>query len=155
MRKFNDCNLFGTRPVKIPTLRDYPPRCARSTVPPPSPRPVSYRPVVSRRQSVPPPVRSRSSQRKHDCLFVPNLGDIEEVINARHGELRPDSVSKANSILTTPLAIGLLLTFLPPVAVALVWHSSHFSHAAKIAVTAYGLFAFLALLGAAIVLSHG
>jgi hypothetical protein len=155
MRKFNDCNFFGTRPVKIPTLRDYPPRCTRSTLPPASPRPISHRPPPSRRQSAPPPARSRSSQRKHDCLFVPNLKEIEEVIDARRGKMRSVAAANATASLASPLAIGLLLMFLPPVAVVLVWQSSRFSHAARIAVTTYGMFAFIAMLAATVAALHG
>lgn len=54
----------------------------------------------------------------------------------------------------SPLTIGLLLAFLPPVAVALVWQSPHFGRSGRIAVTAYGMFAFVAMLAAAVIALH-
>jgi hypothetical protein len=53
--------------------------------------------------------------------------------------------------LETPLALGLLMTIAPPVAVTLVWSSPRFSRAAQVALTAYG--ALVTVLLAAIVLA--
>jgi hypothetical protein len=38
----------------------------------------------------------------------------------------------------------------PPLAVSLVWSSKHFAHPAKVAITIYGMFTFVALLAAAV-----
>jgi hypothetical protein len=56
---------------------------------------------------------------------------------------------------TSPLAIGLALAFMPPVAVALVWSSPHFGYAAKVAVTVYGAGTFVLMMSAVITLIHG
>lgn len=154
MRKFAECRLFGMRPFKIPTLRDFPPRVVRTSSLPPSPRPVSQHPVATRRASMPPPVRSRSSQRKHDCMFGPNQRAVEGLIDGQRGELHAAALSAPATALLSPLGVGLMLTFLPPVAIVLVWQSPHFSQAARIAVTAYGLLAFVALLVAGVAVLH-
>jgi hypothetical protein len=51
----------------------------------------------------------------------------------------------------SPLAMGLLMLFLPPVAVTLVWSSRSFSRAAQIALTVYGSLVTLVLAAAALV----
>lgn len=62
---------------------------------------------------------------------------------------------KRDARLTSPLAIGLMLAFIPPLAVTLVWSSKHFAQPAKVAITIYGMFTFMALLVAAFFGFHG
>ena len=158
MRKFNDCHMLSTRPVKIPTLRNYPPPPSRPLSSPRiAQRMPSQRPPQARRASVPPPVRSESYRRKHDCLFVPNLEAVAEGIEARREQPRSESAARDRDIQSwflNPLAIGLMLTLLPPLAVALVCLSPRFSHTAKVAVTVYGMFALVALLVAVVAAVH-
>lgn len=161
MRRLSKCQMLGTHPVKIPTLRDYPPPISRSlSSPRVAQRTPSQRPCPPRRASVPPKVRSPSYRRKHDCLFVPNLEAIAEVIEARRQQARVESDTNDRTAgiparFLSPLAIGIFLTLLPPVAVALVWLSPHFRHPARVAVTVYGMFALVAVLVAIVVAVHG
>jgi hypothetical protein len=95
----------------------------------------------------PPPVRSPSYRRLHDCLFVPNIEEVMELVEARrliNGREQNFAPTKSNvePAFTSPLAIGIALAFMPPLAVSLVWSSRHFNHAAKVAITVYGMFTF-------------
>jgi hypothetical protein len=49
-----------------------------------------------------------------------------------------------------PIAIGLLMSFAPPLAVTLAWSSPRFSRSAQIALTVYGALMTLVLATAAI-----
>lgn len=158
MRRLNDCQIIYPAPFELPTLRGYPP-------PPPVARDVSTAEQKRRGTSatyLPPPVRTRSHRRLHDCRFVPNYETAVELVEARRFVCEYDALARAaqprsrrEPSLTSPLAIGLLLAFVPPLAVTLVWSSKHFAHSAKVAITIYGMFTFVALLVAAIFGVHG
>lgn len=156
MRKLNDCQIVGPYPFGIPTLQGNPPPVGRAHEEPAIPlkrrvAPVSY---------APPSVRSRSYRQLHDCLFIPNFQTVAELVDARRYILEYESLGRRRpwrreSRLTSPLAIGLMLAFLPPLAVSLVWSSKHFAQPAKVAITVYGMFTFVALLVAAFLGLHG
>ena len=157
MARLNECQILAPYPFGIPTLRGYPPPPARrqSEFPAPSQRrvtPISY---------TPPPIRSRTYRRFHDCLFIPNIEDVAELVDARRRILGLESeyfgrnASKVAPKFTSPLAIGLMLAVMPPLAVALVWSSRHFAHTAKVAITIYGMFTFVSLLVAITMAMHG
>lgn len=135
--------------------------------PPPAPaRHQSEFPTPSQRRVTPisytpPPIRSRTYRRFHDCLFIPNIEDVAELVDARRRILglesayRGRSPSRREPKYTSPLAIGLMLAFMPPLAVSLVWSSRHFVHSAKVAITIYGMFTFVALLATIAMALHG
>ena len=52
--------------------------------------------------------------------------------------------------LDTPLLLGLLMTFIPPLAVTMVWTSARLPRVAQLALTAYGALTTLALAAIAI-----
>ena len=161
MRKLNDCQIVPPYPFGIPTLRGYPSPTATAHDASAIPlkrraTPVAYKPPVT---------RSRTYRRLHDCLFIPNFETVAEVVEARrlvyeYEALRSGTAgtrdnyrvmpyrrrSRHESPLTRPLAIGFMLAFIPPLAVSFVWSSKHFEHPAKIAITVYGMFTFVALL---------
>ena len=93
-------------------------------------------------------------------MFLPNVDDIVEFVDARRRLLDLDSkvqrrhLAKHEPRFTSPLVIGLMLAVLPPLAVTLVWSSPHFMYAAKVAVTIYGMFTFLALLATILLALH-
>jgi hypothetical protein len=133
------CRIF-TGPVPIPTLRAYPP-----------PAPVAPRPVVHRRKVDEPfpdfptplssPLRRRARQSKlRDCMFLPDMSAAIAFLQARRAVGAPGSEPgrDAVSALESPLAIGLLMLVMPPVAVTLAWASPRFGRTAQIALTAYG-----------------
>jgi len=157
MARLKDRLKLGRYPIGIPTLRGFPPA---APIRHPSQRPPSQRRAAPI-SSVPLPIRSRSYRRQHDCLFVPNFEELAELVDARRGIRRLASAADAQQALqrqtrfTSPLAIGLALAFMPPVAVALVWSSPHFGFAAKVAVTVYGAGTFALMIGAVIALIHG
>jgi hypothetical protein len=77
---------------------------------------------------------------RHDCLFIPNMDIALRFIEARRlAPAPPLNVSRASpTSFEVPIAIGLLMTIVPPVAVTLLWVTPHFSRAAQIALTVYG-----------------
>jgi len=93
-------------------------------------------------------------------MFLPNFDDVAEFVEARRRILELDSkvhprhIAKREPRFTSPLVIGLMLAVLPPLAVTLVWSSPHFVHAAKVAVTIYGMFTFVALLATVMLALH-
>src|SRR5579871_4023893 len=135
-RRFKNCRIMY-RPWAVPTLIAYPP-------PPPAP---VKKPMVVARPSTPPeaarplPVRSRSDRRRRDCVFIPDMEVALQFIEARRRLAEGDR--GAHDALPRdgfdgPLAIGLLMTVAPPLAVTLVWSSRRFTRAAQIALTVYG-----------------
>ena len=157
MSRLKDRLKLGRYPIGIPTLRGYPPAASARR---PSQRPPSQRRAAPI-SSAPLPIRSRSYRRKHDCLFIPNFEELAELVDARRSVRGFVSAADAQQGLqrqtrfTSPLAIGLALAFMPPVAVALVWSSPHFGYAAKVAVTVYGAGTFVLMMSAVITLIHG
>ena len=155
--RLNECQIIGPYPFGIPTLRGYPP-------PAPSRQPSFHQRPTQRRApplaSAPVPVRSPSYRRFHNCMFLPNFDDVAEFVEARRRILELDSkvhprhIAKREPRFTSPLVIGLMLAVLPPLAVTLVWSSPHFVHAAKVAVTIYGMFTFVALLATIMLALH-
>jgi hypothetical protein len=147
-RRLKNCRIMY-RPWAVPTLIAYPP---------PPPQPVKERVVVAR-PSTPPeaprplPVRSRSERRRRDCVFIPDMDVALQFIEARrHAAVVERPVYQPpRDGLDGPLAIGLLMTVAPPLAVTLVWSSPRFTRAAQIALTVYG--ALVTVILAAIVLS--
>ncbi|HEY8040021.1 MAG TPA: hypothetical protein VIF15_09520 [Polyangiaceae bacterium] len=165
LRRLGHCRIMQ-RPWGMPTLIAYPPPPYASTRP---------RPFVSITRAPEPPapspwptVRSRSYRRRHDCVFIPDMEVAVEFLEARRlaaqierGERRKgrpereerqeQEEEEESATLDDPLALGLLMTFLPPLAVTLVWSSRRFCRAAQIALTLYG--AMMTLVFAAIVIS--
>lgn len=150
------------RPWAVPTLIAYPP-------PPPSRR--EEPPVVVARPSTPPerrqplPVRSRSERRRRDCVFLPDMDVAIQFLEARRYAAAVEAgladepprfalPARAAGIegATAAIAIGLLMTIAPPIAVTLVWTSPRFARPAQIALTIYG--ALMTVVLAAIVLSQ-
>lgn len=158
LRRLNDCHVIYPAPFELPTLRGFPPPVPSACEPPPAAlrrriTPVSY---------TPPAVRSRTYRRLHDCRFIPNFTTAMELFEARRFVYEYESLGREprkpltrESPLSSPLGIGLMLAFIPPLAVALVWSSKHFAQPAKIAITIYGMFTFMALLVAAFFGLHG
>jgi hypothetical protein len=147
VRRLKHCRILY-RPWRVPTLISYPP-------PPPVPR---LEPVVAlARHATPPervaplPVRSRSERRRRDCVFIPDMDIALQFIEARRraegllGDPEPPPSSSRqryeppkHELTASPLAIGLLMTIAPPLAVTLVWSSGRFPRAAQWALTGYG-----------------
>lgn len=149
-RRLKNCRIMY-RPWAVPTLIAYPP-------PPPAPTKESIvvaRPSTPTEAPRPLPVRSRSERRRRDCVFIPDMDVALQFIEARRHaatvERRRDEVLPPRDALDGPLAIGLLMTVAPPLAVTLVWSSPRFTRAAQIALTVYG--ALVTVVLAAIVLS--
>ena len=148
MPRLNECQIIARYPFGIPTLRGFPPPPPRSARVPLASLAISNRRTPSIALALP-PVRSPSYRRLHDCLFIPNieqlieLAEARRVINGREQNLFAPAKSNVELGFTSPLAIGMALTFLPPLAVSLVWSSRHFNHAAKVAITVYGMFTFV------------
>ncbi len=157
MPRLNECQIIGPYPFGIPTLRGYPP-------PAPARQPTVFTKPTPRRAtpSTPAPVsvRSPSYRKFHNCMFLPNVHDIVEFVDARRRLLELDSqfprrrIAKREPRFTSPLAIGLMLAVMPPLAVALVWSSPHFVHPAKVAITLYGMFTLVALLATIVLVLH-
>jgi hypothetical protein len=93
-------------------------------------------------------------------MFLPNVDDIVEFVEARRRLLELDSKfprrhkAKREPRFTSPLAIGLMLAVVPPLAVTLVWSSPHFVYPAKVAITLYGMFTFVAMLATILLALH-
>jgi len=148
VRRLKHCRIIY-RPWRVPTLIAYPPP------PPPVTRlePVVAlaRPATPPERVAPLPVRSRSERRRRDCVFIPDMDIALQFMEARRraagilGEPEPPPSSARHryeipkhEIADSPLAIGLLMTVAPPLAVTLVWSSGRFPRAAQWALTAYG-----------------
>jgi hypothetical protein len=120
----------------LPTMVAYPP-------PPPLPQDALVarpRPRTSSSPASPPPrrVRSRSWHLLHDCLCLPDYHIMKSFYDARRKVDEMERPAPGRGAWTeSPVAIGLLLTILPPLGVTLLWASRRFSRAAKIGVTAY------------------
>jgi hypothetical protein len=152
-RRLRHCQLIE-RGWSIPTLRGFPPPpfklspspllspgFERDTRPPPEP----YRP------------RSRSYRLLHDCQYIPDMSVALQILNARRATeprskaARPATEAGAGpDALRMALAIGLLMTVAPPVAVTVVWATPTFSRTAQLALTAYGALVTLAMAGVAV-----
>jgi hypothetical protein len=150
-RRFKDCRIMY-RPWAVPTLIAYPPPPAAPVKEPV----VVMRPSTPLEAPRPLPVRSRSERRRRDCIFIPDMDVALQFIEARRhfGEVergRVDPLPLPRNGLDGPLAIGLLMTVAPPLAVTLVWSSPRFTRAAQIALTVYG--ALVTVILAAVVLS--
>jgi hypothetical protein len=112
----------------------------------PAPPPPPLEPIIARAPSPrpapsepPPPIprskRSRSWRLLHDCLCLPDYHVMKAFYDARR---RVEEIETRERMWTeSPVAIGLLLTFLPPLGVTLLWASHRLSRTAKIGVTAY------------------
>jgi hypothetical protein len=133
----------------VPTLRGFPP-------PPfvlaPSPLLSPYDSRQSREAPAPYRPRSRSYRKLHDCQYIPDMSMALQFLNARRATavpapLRPDP---APSALGLAVAVGLLMTVAPPVAVTIVWATPMFPRPAQLALTAYGALVTLALAAVAI-----
>jgi hypothetical protein len=154
-RRLKHCRILY-RPWRVPTLISYPP-------PPPAKRDEPIigfaRPATPPERVTPPPVRSRSERRRRDCVFIPDMDIALQFIEARRqaagllGELElPPSSRRAaryevpkHEITDSPVAIGVLMTVAPPLAITLVWSSSRFARTAQWALTAYGAIVTLVL----------
>jgi hypothetical protein len=165
VRRMKQCRIWY-RPAGMPTLIAYPP-------PPPERR--ASTPLLGsvRERTTPatpaesieaewPPLRPRTSRRRRDCVFIPDMDIAMQFIEARRfaAELaggrdrrdRDEALVPALPVSTwsSPIAIGLLMTFLPPLAVTLVWYSPSVPRAAQLALTAYGTLVTLVLAALAI-----
>jgi hypothetical protein len=89
---------------------------------------------------------------RHDCLFMPNMDIALQFIEARRAAppSRPDVSQGRPTSFEIPIAIGLLMTIAPPVAVTLVWATPQFSRTAQIALTVYGALVTVAMTAIAI-----
>jgi hypothetical protein len=93
-------------------------------------------------------------------MFLPNVDDVIEFAEARRRMLELDSkpprrhTASREPRFTSPLAIGLMLAVVPPLAVTLVWSSPHFVYPAKVAITLYGMFTLVALLATIVLALH-
>jgi len=151
VRRLKQCRIWY-RPSGMPTLIAYPP-------PPPERRP-SWSELAPLRLPAPTPrmdsptLRPRSSRRRRDCVFIPEMDIAMQFVEARRmaarieraeHEERPSRDALPVSAMESPLFMGLLMTLLPPLAVTLVWYSPRVPRAAQIALTAYGALVTLAL----------
>ena len=128
------------RPFGLPTMIAYPP-------PPYSPPPtfVAAPLLAMARAPSPPLTRSRTYRRHRDCQFIPNMDVAVQFIEARQIAIALGKPARrvprtASPRLYDPLAIGLLMTVMPPVGVPLLWASHRFTREAKIALTLYATF---------------
>jgi hypothetical protein len=148
VRRLKDCRIMY-RPLRVPTLIAYPP---------PAPEPARPRPIMALPRVQPPSEapswayspRSSTRRRRRDCVFIPDMDVALQFIEARRlaseaaGVRARKDAENAESAglprltLDTPVVLGLLMTFVPPLAVTLVWSSSRFSRTAQLALTTYG-----------------
>ena len=160
VRRLKHCRIM-VAPWRVPTLIAYPP-------PPPDfarSRPMLELPRV--RTPVPPspsvPWEPRSAwRRRRDCVFIPDMDVAVQFLEARRraaeGDRMHDPVPRlppalsrrVASVLDTPLALGLLMMVLPPLAVTLVWSTGRLPRTAQIALTLYGALVTVALAAIAI-----
>jgi hypothetical protein len=157
VRRMKDCRIMY-RPLRLPTLIAYPP-------PPPEParpRPIMALPRVEVQDapSWASSPRSSTRRRRRDCVFIPDMDLALQFIEARRlaeeeAGVRARQRGRDDLIaaglpqwsLDTPVVLGLLMTFLPPLAVTLVWSSRRFSRTAQIALTLYGGFTMVLMAG--------
>ena len=97
------------------------------------------------RESALDPAASRSAApfaprgRLHDdCVLIPQFHEAEAFVEVRQGA-RVHGSRRAFAHLETPVVLALLMTFLPPLAVAIVWSSTQLTRVAQIALTLYGV----------------
>ncbi|HEY5240051.1 MAG TPA: hypothetical protein VIJ22_01235 [Polyangiaceae bacterium] len=156
VRRMKHCRIMVGR-WPVPTLIAYPP-------PPPDdarPRHILALPRVQTPVPEAPaaPREERSARRRRrDCIFIPDMDVALQFIEARRQAAGP---SRARAFdeplpmlpttgLDTPLLLGLLMTFIPPLAVTMVWTSARLPRVAQLALTAYGALTTLALAAIAI-----
>jgi hypothetical protein len=139
VRRLKDCRIMY-RPLRVPTLIAYPP---------PAPEPARPRPIMALPRVQPPSEapswayspRSSTRRRRRDCVFIPDMDVALQFIEARRLASEAENAESAGLprlTLDTPVVLGLLMTFVPPLAVTLVWSSSRFSRTAQLALTTYG-----------------
>ncbi len=146
--------MVGRWPV--PTLIAYPP-------PPPDdarPRHILALPRVQTPvpEAVAVPREERSARRRRrDCVFIPDMDVALQFIEARRQAAGLSARAFDEPLpmlpttgLDTPLVLGLLMTFIPPLAVTMVWTSARLPRVAQLALTAYGALTTLALAAIAI-----
>jgi hypothetical protein len=101
------------------------------------------------------PARSRSYRMRHDCLFIPNMDVALQFLDARRRAnaepARTSAVPPRPVSMESAVAIGLLMTIAPPIAVTMLWASPQFSRTAQIALTCYGALVTLVMAAIAIV----
>ena len=138
---------------RVPTLIAYPPPPAE----PARPRPILAMPrVEAAAPSVPWSEVRSPRRRRRDCVFIPDMDIAIQFIEARRraagmDRVREDHALALPTLWDTPLVLGVLMTFAPPLAVTMLWSSSRFPRTAQIALTLYG--ALTTLLMAAIVIA--
>ena len=160
VRRLKHCRIM-VAPWRVPTLIAYPP-------PPPDSarsRPMLELPRVKTPVPASPstPWEQRSARRRRrDCVFIPDMDVAVQFIEARrraaegdrvHDEYvprLPPALPRVAPVLDTPLALGLLMTVLPPLAVTLVWSTARLPRTAQIALTLYGALMTVALAAIAI-----
>ena len=87
----------------------------------------------------------------HDCRFFPDVEATPQSSNAPRAEAAvPVTHDSQRLTLQMAVAIGLLMTVAPPVAVTVVWATPAFSRAAQLALTVYGALVTLIIAAAAI-----
>ncbi len=147
LRKLDHCRIISRSSISFPTLRAYPPPPVEpERKPPPPARRLPAPPTPSPTPS--PPVHSRSYRLLHDCMFLPDFDLVEKFVEARrHMRSARSGAPKERSHEREILAIGLLVTFLPPLGVTLLWGSRRFSSTAKAAITGYAAFTLLLAAG--------
>jgi hypothetical protein len=75
----------------------------------------------------------------HDCQFLPDMDVAFQILNARNAKVAtPFPHEPQLTTFQMAIAIGLLMTIAPPVAVTLVWATPTFSRAGQLALTVYG-----------------
>ena len=75
----------------------------------------------------------------HDCRLFSDMGVALQMWNAHRAEASaPITQDPQRLTLQMAIAIGLLMTVAPPVAVTVVWATPAFSRAAQLALTVYG-----------------
>jgi hypothetical protein len=141
-RRLRHCQLIQ-RGWSVPTLRGFPP-------PPYMPSPAPFWPREARETHEPPAPyqrRSRSYRKLHDCHYIPDMSAALQFLSARRAVAAPAPVPRddAPGSLRMAIAIGLLMTVAPPVAITVVWATPAFSRTAQLALTAYGALVTLVL----------
>jgi hypothetical protein len=152
VRRLKHCRImYGL--WRVPTLIAYPP---------PPPEPARPRPILALPRVHTPvpstPWEPRSTRRRRrDCVFIPDMDVAMQFLEARRQAAGlPRAADEASfvlprvGVLDTPLALGLLMTVVPPLAVTMVWSSTRFPRTAQIALTLYGALMTLVLAAVAI-----
>jgi hypothetical protein len=151
-----DCRIMVRR-WGMPTLIAYPP---------PPPEAARARPILALRRVTTPvpsaritPWEERSARRRRrDCVFIPDMDVALQFVEARRRALEVGRAAALEDALPTvptngmdsPLVLGLLMLFAPPLAVTLVWSNRRLPRAAQIALTVYGALVTLAFAAVAI-----